>query len=173
MKEWIETDAVNVLAHALENQPCISERNYESTDPAMCGKVIGLPGIVRPCYPDLPLDVNLSAGQDEQIKTQAETKGSIETEPTNTTSPTIPDVASTVLQSKLLKVRHHEEVAIYGSKNKVDIAREKDLVQQDKKTSTSLDPTMTKKDVTKLTITPTSKMRSDTVACGTMLSIVI
>ena len=173
MKEWIETDAVNVLAHALENQPCISERNYESTDPTMCGKVIGLPGIVRPCYPDLPLDVNLSAGKDEQIKTQAETKGSIETEPTNTMSPTIPDVASTVLESNLLKVRRHEEVAIYGSKNKVDIAREKDLLQQDNKTSTSLDPTMTKKDVTKLTITQTCKMRPDTVACGTTLSIMI
>ena len=173
MKEWIETDAVNVLAHALENQPCISTRNYESTDPAMCGKVIGLPGIARPCYPDLPLDVNLSAGQDEQIKTQAQTKGTTETDPTNTTLPTTPDVASTVPQSKVLKVRHEQEVAIYGSKNKVDIAREKDLVQPDKKTSTSSDPTMTKKDVTKLTITQTCKMRPDTVACGTTLSIMI
>ena len=66
MKEWIETDEVNVLQHANADAPCLSIRSYESADVRDCGKIIGLEHVVRPPYPTLPQDVNLQSGEDER-----------------------------------------------------------------------------------------------------------
>ena len=130
MKGWIETDEVNVLVHASADAPCFSIRSYESDDVRNRGKIIGLENvdIVRPPYPTLPSDVNLSAGQDE-LKKSAETcppenqkKKEMVTAPC-LTNPSV--VNSTSISTKQLP-----QVAVHGKDGLVDIARERDLVDQ-------------------------------------------
>ena len=149
VKDWIETDEVNVLAHASEDQLCISLRNYELMDVHLCGKVLGLPGIDRPSYPHLPLDVNLSSGQEEQKKTNATTMETTDDNPTNTISTVNTDTPSTSIPTTIPKLRSVAEVAVYGHNRQVDIARETDLPSDKKKTSTSADGVKPKDDLAK------------------------
>ena len=127
VKEWIETDEVNVLQHANADDPCLSIRSYESADMRDLGKIIGLEHVVRPPYPTLPQDVNLQSGQDERKKSPetcaSEDQRKKETllEPCSAT-PSVPASTSSA-------IKQLPQVAVYGKDRNVDIARERDLLQ--------------------------------------------
>ena len=135
VKEWIETDEVNVLQHANADAPCLSIRSYESADMRDCGKIIGLEHVVRPPYPTLPQDVNLQSGQDERKKSPetcaSEDQRKKETllEPCSAT-PSVPASTSSA-------IKQLPQVAVYGKDRNVDIARERDLLQMPTKSISS------------------------------------
>ena len=72
VKDWIESPAVNVLAHADAERPCFSIREADPADPRRNGRVLGLHGIDRPSYPKIPENVCLQAGKLESNQQKKE-----------------------------------------------------------------------------------------------------
>ena len=127
VKEWIETDEVNVLQHANADAPCLSIRSYESADVRDCGKIIGLEHVVRPPYPTLPQDVNLQSGEDERKKSPEACAS--DKQSTKEILPEPCSAAPSVTVSTSTSIKHLPEVAVYGKDRNVDIARERDLLK--------------------------------------------
>ena len=127
MKEWIETDEVNVLQHANADAPCFSIRSYESADVRDHGKIIGLEHVVRPPYPTLPPDVSLQSGQDERKKSPEACAS--ENQSKKETLPEPCSATPSVTVSTSSSIKQLPQVAVYGKDRNVDIARERDLLQ--------------------------------------------